>query len=52
MSEEVKVEVCVAFCSHEGHTLFEELPLRREGRFFDTEALVCFMNDDIEYDTI
>lgn len=51
MSEEVKVEVCVAFCSCEGHSLFEGLPLQREGRIFQTEALVCFMND-VEYDTI
>lgn len=42
------------FCYHEGHILFEELPLqkRKQKRLcIDSEALVCFMNDDIECDT-
>lgn len=45
------------FCYREGHILFEELPLgkkkerKREKRLcINWEALVCFMNDDIEYD--
>lgn len=42
------------FCNHEGHILFEELPLKREGKRVSVlilEALVCFMNDDIQHDT-
>lgn len=46
------------FCYHEGHILFEELPLEKKKKTetekkrlsIDWEALVCFMNDDIEFD--